>query len=188
MTPELIIEAARLKIVPFTESYLTDSYVGWLNDPETMRYSDQRHRRHTLESCSNYFHSFAGTTNDFWAILLLGEECKHIGNITTYVDPAHSVADISILIGDKLAKGRGYGSEAFQVMCDYLFEDRNIRKITVGTLSTNMPMLSVARKAKMIEDGRRIEHCLFEGKEVDVVHFALFRKCSNVNMAKIAGC
>jgi RimJ/RimL family protein N-acetyltransferase len=98
----------------------------------------------------------------------------HIGNITTYVDMLHYVADISILIGEKVVWGQGYGTEAFIAMCNYLFQVVKIRKITAGTLAVNFSMLGVMRKAGMAEDGRRIRHCLLEGFEVDVIRRALF--------------
>jgi RimJ/RimL family protein N-acetyltransferase len=156
--------------------HLTEKYVNWLSDPEVMRYSDQRFKKHTLESCRNYMNSFKGTPNGFWAIVANDRNLGHIGNLTTYVNTVHSVADIGILIGEKRVWGQGYGTEAWIAMCDYLFEITKIRKITVGTLSVNIPMLKIIQKSGMIEDGCRRRQCLFEGREIDMVHAALFRE------------
>ena len=65
-----ILETPRLRIVPFCELYLTPRYVAWLNDPDVVRYSEQRHRVHTLESCRSYWLSFSGTPHFFWAIIV----------------------------------------------------------------------------------------------------------------------
>lgn len=176
MAQSSVIETQRLRIVPFSAEHLTPRYVSWLNDPEVVRYSDQRHRHHTLESCQAYWESFAGTPNYFWAIVARDTQLGHIGTMTAYVDSLHSVADMGIMIGARASWEQGYGSEAWMAVCNYLLHQAGIRKVTAGTLSVNIAMLGVMRRAGMVEDGRRIRHCLFEGREVDVVHAALFRE------------
>lgn len=171
-----VIETNNLRIVPFTEEFLSERYVGWLNDPEVVRFSRQRNRTHTLASCRDYLKTFDGTPNHFWAIVSRDPGQGHIGNINAYVDTTHQVADLGILIGERSAWGRGYGTEAWIAVCDYLFRSTRIRKITAGALTVNSAMAALARKAGMIEDGRRIRQYLFEGAETDVVHWALFRK------------
>lgn len=41
------------RVVRFADRHLTERYVGWLNDPAVVRYSEQRHSRHTLWSRRN---------------------------------------------------------------------------------------------------------------------------------------
>jgi ribosomal-protein-alanine N-acetyltransferase len=175
MTKFRIIETARLRIVPFSEEYLTPRYVGWLNDPEVVRYSEQRHHVHSLELCREYMKSFVDTPNYFWAVVGKESELGHIGSMNAYVDTHNSVADVGILIGEKRAWRKGYGSEAWIAVCNYLLKEVNIRKVTAGMLSVNTAMLGVMRSAGMVEDGRRIRQCLFEDSEVDVIHATLFR-------------
>jgi len=168
----LPIVTARLRIERFGEKHLTDAYVGWLNDPEVVRFSDQRFRVHTRDSCRHYLESFAGTANLF---LALTTSDRHIGTMTAYVDDNHGVADLGILIGDRQAWGMGYGTEAWTAVCDALLE-AGIRKITAGTLETNTGMRAIMSRAGMIPDGRRRGQCLLDGQPVDVVHAAIFRR------------
>jgi RimJ/RimL family protein N-acetyltransferase len=176
MAKSPVIETNRLRIVPFSEEHLTPRYVGWLNDPETVRFSQQRCCTHTLASCRDYMASFVDTPNYFWAIISRDPAQGHIGNMNAYVDTTHQVADVGILIGERSVWGCGYGTEAWIAVCDYLFRSADIRKITAGALAVNSAMAALARKAGMIEDGRRIRQYLFEGAETDVVHWALFKK------------
>ena len=150
-------------------------YVGWLNDPVVTRYSEQRHRTHTLESCRAYRQSFQDTPHHFWAIVATDTELGHIGNLNACVDTHNSVADIGILIGERGAWGRGYGSEAWTTVCRHLLCEQGLRKITAGTLSVNIPMLTIMQKAGMTEDGRRVRQALWEGQEVDMIYAALWR-------------
>lgn len=170
------IRTARLVITPFTERHLTARYVAWLNDCELMRYSEQRHKTHTLESCRTYWRSFADTPHYFWALEEMANDLGHVGNMNAYVDQHNGLADLGILIGSPQAKGKGYGQEAWAGVCNFLFHEVGLRKITAGVLALNRPMLTLARKVDMVEDGIRCRHYLCDGMAVDVIHFALFRE------------
>ncbi|HXC40619.1 MAG TPA: GNAT family N-acetyltransferase [Burkholderiales bacterium] len=168
-----IIETPRLRIEPFRQEHLTARYVAWLNDPEVVRFSEQRHRAHTLESCREYWQSFAGTPHFFWAMVAKEASLGHIGNMNAYVDAPNGVADVGILIGERTSWGRGYGLEAWTAVCRFLLGS-GLRKITAGTLATNTGMLTIMDRAGMVEDGRRALQCLWEGSPVDICHRALF--------------
>lgn len=170
------LQTDRLRIVPFTERHLTDRYVGWLNDPEVVRYSDQRFTEHTLESCHEYWRSFEDTPNHFWAVEAPDEDQPYIGTMTAYVDIHHRVADVGILIGDRDVWGKGYGSEAFGTVARHLLLETDVRKVTAGTVEVNEGMLGIMEKVGMEEDGRRRRQAVVDGTEVDVVHGALFRE------------
>jgi len=170
-----MIVTPRLRITPFAEQYLTLRYVGWLNDPEIVKFSDQRFIEHTLASCREYWQSFTNSPNFFWAIICRDSELGHIGNINAYVDIQHSVADVGILVGERRAWAKGYGLEAWLAVCEYLFRVGNVRKITAGTLSVNVGMLKIMERAGMIDDGRRRRQHLWNGEPVDVIYAALFR-------------
>lgn len=174
MAESPVIATSRLKIVPFGATFLTLRYVGWLNDPEVMQYSEQRRRQHTLQSCETYWRSFADTPNYFWAIQTKTKPAQHIGNMNAYVNREDLVADIGILIGEKQVWGCGYGLEAWRAVCQYLLQTARIRKITAGTIEPNVAMLRLMQKAGMLADGRRVRQTLWSEREVDVIHMALF--------------
>ncbi|MGD1151770.1 MAG: GNAT family N-acetyltransferase [Syntrophales bacterium] len=169
-----LLETHRLKLITFSEAYLSHRYVGWLNDPLVVRYSEQRHRSHTLESCRQYLKSFVDTPHYFWAIDAIDPHIGHIGNMNAYIDKMNSVADVGILIGDRTAWRKGYGREAWMAVCNYLLHDIGIRKVTAGTLAVNKGMIRIMEQTGMIADGRRIRQCMVDGSEVDLIHTALF--------------
>ncbi len=120
--------------------------------------------------------SFGESPHYFWAISVTNDKLGHIGNITAYVDEANKVADIGILIGETKAWGKGYATETLAAVCEYLFKIVKIRKITAGTISSNRRMLRLMDRIGMIDDGRRFMQHIWKGKEVDVIHKAIFRK------------
>lgn len=174
MAEGAVIETPRLRIVPFSEAYLSSRYVSWLNDQEVVRYSEQRHRRHTLESCRQYWQSFKDSPHFFWAITTVDPKIGHIGNINAYIDKFNSTASMGILIGERTVVGKGYGLEAWMAVCNYLLYDIGIRKVTAGTLAVNKGMLRIMEKSGMVADGRWIRQCVVDGEEVDIIFAALF--------------
>lgn len=174
MSSSVELTSQRLCIEPFSEKFLTQKYVDWLNDPDVVRFSVQRHRIHTLESCRDYMRSYIGTPSYFWAIIERVQGFGHIGNIHAHVHPRDRIADVGIFIGNKAAWGHGFASEAWMSVCCFLFEQINIRKITAGTCSANLAMIGVMKSTGMIDDGRRVRQTIVDGVEVDIVHAALF--------------
>jgi [ribosomal protein S5]-alanine N-acetyltransferase len=171
-----ILFTERCRIEPFdVDRHLSARYVGWLNDPQVVRFSEQRHRRHDEESCKSYANSFIGTPHYFWAIVARDEKLGHIGNISAHIDISNSVGDIGIMVGERSVWGRGYGSEAWSIVAAFLFDALNLRKVTAGMIATNKSMIDLAKRTGMTEDGYRRRQFLWEGQEVDMLFMALFR-------------
>lgn len=170
------IETERCWLRSFSETFLTARYVSWLGDPAVVRHSDQRHRRHTLESCRSYMQSFEVSPHYFMAIVAKDPALGHIGNINAYVDVHNAVADIGILVGEKAVWGQGYGSEVWSAFTRFLLNDQGMRKVTAGTMATNYGMLGIMRRCGMTIEATRRRQALWEDQEVDMVYAALFRE------------
>jgi len=149
-------------------------YLGWLNDPEVVRYSNQRFRRHDEASSRAYLQSFQGSGNLFLAIHL-ARSGKFIGTMTVYVSIPHETADMGILIGDRSCWGQGVGKDAWSTLVSLLLESGKVRKVTGGTLRCNVGMINVMAKTGMSPDGVRIGQELVEGTPQDILHFSRFR-------------
>lgn len=171
----IFIEQNKLRIVNFTEKHITPSYISWLNDKAVVKYSELRHHTHTYESCLNYFRSFQNTDNYFWAIEVFEKnKWVHVGNINAYFNTKNNIADIGILIGEKSIWGKGVGLLAWKAVCDFLFDECRVRKVTGGAMSANKAMLKIMQRVGMVEDGKRERHYVCDGEEIDILHYALF--------------
>ena len=171
-----IIATKRLLIEPPGEFVLGENIkavVRWLNDPDVVKYSEQRHFRHTAGTQLDYLNKFPAIGH-YREIYYGG---KFIGTMAAYVDRENSVADLGILIGDKEYWGKGLGTEAWQAFCDYLINN-GIRKIEAGMMGCNFGMVKICRKTHMEEEGRRWSHFLvdFHGQPVatDLIQYARF--------------
>ena len=140
--------------------------VDWLNNHDLMRYSEQRHKEHTVETQYEYLRSFH-YPDVFWSIMA---KDTLIGTATAYVDDHNKVANLGILIAES---GYGHGTIAWRLCCDYLFE-RKLRKVEAGCADKNLGMMAICRKAGMFVEGRQVSHFQFEDGLSDLVHWGKF--------------
>ena len=173
-TPTLRGGAVRL--VAFSSRHITGRYLGWLNDPEVVRFSELRHRRHTRQSCLRYLRSMREGGHCFWAIVASGPPLHHVGNIAAYVDRSNRLAEVSILIGERTVWGRGLGSAAWSLVVDWLLGAGGMRKVVAGTMTANKAMLRVMERSGMTLEARHSRHFLLDGEEMDVVFGARYRE------------
>jgi [ribosomal protein S5]-alanine N-acetyltransferase len=145
--------------------------VEWLNDAETMRYSEQRHRNHSVDFQQIHILMMTGNQNKYMEIHY-GDAL--IGTICAHVDEPNSVADVGILIGDRKVWGKGFGTEAWQAFCDHLLGN-GIRKIESGAMAINFGMINIFRKTGMHEEGKRSDHFLVGNELVDMTMWARFQ-------------
>ena len=153
-----------IDLVPFSDRFLTDRYVSWLNDPETVKFSEQRHVRHTWGSCRDWLCA------DDRIVLAIMADGRHIGNVAADLDRPNRVADVSILLGEE--RGKGHGKEAFGRFCAGMLV--NMRLVTCGTMDCNVPMKRIAWAAGMWELGRIRKRFLVDGREVDLVRYGRY--------------
>lgn len=172
MAPLSKLRTQHLAIMPFAGKHLTETYVAWLNDPDVVHYSEQRHHRHTIESCRAFAAGFETSNDNFSAIEADGR--GHIGNLVVARDLANGTADMSILIGDRAVWGRGYGAEAWGAVLRHILRTEGLRKVTAGTMAENAGMLAVMKKTGMTVEGRRERQFLLDEREVDMVYAAAF--------------
>jgi RimJ/RimL family protein N-acetyltransferase len=149
-----VIVTKRCLLIPPTV-YAADikQQVAWLNDPEVVKYSEQRHRSHDYASQHKYIEGFHPPS----MLRLITTGNQLIGSITAHVDEHNLVADMGILIGDKSKWGQGYGTEAWIAMIERLF-GLGIRKIEAGCMECNQGMIHIFKKSGMLLEGCREHH------------------------------
>jgi diamine N-acetyltransferase len=85
------------------------------------------------------------------------------------VDGAHRTAEFGILIGDGEHRGKGYGTEATQLMLDFAFTALNVHNVWLDTISLNVGAIKAYLKAGFKEIGRRREAFRIGDRAFDVV-------------------
>jgi ribosomal-protein-alanine N-acetyltransferase len=129
---------------------------NWERDDEVWRYDIHRPYSHTMAEFlpifeRNYVH---GNGRQFWFIIE-NENHLPIGTITYFnVDHRLRQAEVGLGIGNKTQWGKGYGSEAIQVLVQYLFDTTNLQRIYAETALANQPARRAFARANFVEVGQ----------------------------------
>lgn len=162
-----------MTLQPFAASDITERYLSWLNDPEVVRFSNQRFVRHDETSGRAYLDSFEGKKNQFLSIRR-ADDNSLIGTITAYLSEHHGTADIGIMLGDKASWGQGFGFDAWTTLMGWLALQPGMRKLTGGTMDCNIGMLRIMERAGMHKEAVRVGQELLDGQPRDIVLYAKF--------------
>ena len=167
------LKSSNLIIRGFTEKDITPEYIGWLNDPLVVRYSNQRFKQHTAQSCLDYLTQMRQEKNFFLKIHSLDQNL-YIGTMTGYLAREHGTVDIGILLGNRSAWGKGYGAEAWKLVMDELLNLEYVRKVTGGTMRCNTAMVKIFKKTGMQLEATRPMQELLNGVPQDILCYGKF--------------
>jgi len=162
---------SKIYLTLFEYKDITTEYIGWLNDKEVVKFSNQRFLVHTLESSVNYLQSFEGTSNLFLAIKDLSSK-QTIGTMTAYISEQHQTVDIGILLGNRDFWGKGIGFDAWSTLVKWA--NSNYRKVTAGALAINKPMIALMEKSGMEFEGLKKNHEIVNDCPTDVLFYGKF--------------
>ena len=86
-------------------------------------------------------------------ILALYLDDIHIGSAGFFPED-NDVGEVGMLIGERKYRGKGHGSEALGLFVNYLFKEKNIKKVYAYVQGFNKRALGVARNAGFVEKKR----------------------------------
>lgn len=158
----------------FAAKDITDAYLGWLNDPVVVKYSDQRFREHTRQTSLEYLEACDSSGDLFLTVATKGDR-HYVGTMSAHIAPMHETADMGIMIGERSCWGTGVGGDAWSTLMSLLVNAARVRKVTGGTLRCNKGMVKIMVNSGMKPDGVRIAQNLLDHGPEDIVHYALFR-------------
>lgn len=88
-------------------------------------------------------------------------------------DETARTAALGIVIGDKDYWGKGYGREALQLLLDYAFRLRNLRRVWLTVNGRNERAMRAYRACGFVEEGRLRQHVWSNGAYDDLVYMAV---------------
>lgn len=153
------------------------AYVGWMNDAETVRYTESRYQRHTLDSVREFV-AACQTMSDvhLWGIFERAGGA-HVGNIKLGpIDGVHRRASIGLIIGERSLWGRGYATEAIGIVVRVAFSELGLHKLTAGVIAGNGASLKAFRNNGFLVEGVRSMHTLVDGAWCDETLVGLIAK------------
>jgi len=144
-----------------------ETYAAWLNDLETTRFLVQATKQISLHGEREVLEHLSKGQN--YAIVELGSD-RLLGNCGLMdIEETNRTAEVGIFIGLDAARGKGYGTEALRLLCDYAFNVLNLRSLMLRVYDYNERAMASYRKAGFREAGRRRKAHFYGGAYHDVV-------------------
>jgi len=166
------MSAVRLRAI--TEADLAD-YVRWLNDPEAAEHMGGEAGSVTLEQEREWFARITAPEyrKRHWAIEAEG---RHIGNCSLSPHATQRKAGFGIMIGEKAAWRKGYGTAASQEMLRIGFTEMDLNRIELGVFPENQRALRCYEKCGFRREGYARQAYFKEGRWRDIVNMAILRE------------
>jgi RimJ/RimL family protein N-acetyltransferase len=130
----------------------------------------------SLERLLAEFDADAGKGGRNGASFVIEADGRCIGQCALFqFDETARTAALGITIGDKAYWGQGYGREAVQLLLDYAFRLRNLRRVWLTVNGRNERAIRAYRACGFVEEGRQREHVWSSGAYDDLVYMAVTR-------------
>lgn len=164
-----------LTLQTLTEVDITSSYINWMNDPEIVRYTEQRFISANVDNTIRYVNQMAESPADlFYGIYLDG---THVGTIKLgAINAHHKTADLSYIIGARQHWGKGIASLSIAAITEIGFSQLNLVKICAGIYANNVGSSRVLEKNGFMQEGVRKAQYLCEDQRVDGLIYGKIHK------------
>jgi RimJ/RimL family protein N-acetyltransferase len=152
-------------------------YARWFSDLELTTYLGVVGMSFMPEHEQEWYDNLVkDRTNKTFAIVVR-EGQRLIGNVSLMdVNHRRRVAQLGIAIGDKTAWGKGYGSEAVRLICDYGFTFLELHTIYLWHFGFNERGHRAYLKAGFKVAGRLRSGDVFDGKRYDDILMDITRE------------
>jgi RimJ/RimL family protein N-acetyltransferase len=148
--------------------------VGWINDPQVTEYLMFEPPMSLEDEEVWYSHMLKGR-NKVYAIET--KEGRLIGDIGLVgLDWKNRRTDIGIMIGEKDAWSRGYGSDAITVLLKYLFEELNLVRVGLMVDVGHEHAQRCYQRCGFISEGVIRRHRFKNGCHIDSILMSMIRE------------
>ncbi len=151
------------------------AFLTWLNDAEVARFL-LAYRSMTLRAEEEFIDNL-GQGDDVTLGIVLREGDRLIGGTGLHqIDQRCRRASFGILIGDKGAWGKGYGTEATRLMLGYAFGTLNLNRVWLHVYEYNERGIRSYEKVGFRREGVLRQDTYRDGRYWDTVAMAMLRE------------
>lgn len=148
------IESADLGFRPLSDEDVTETLIGWLNDPEINRYIEARHEDQTEDTVAAYI----AEAEEDPSVILMGAFDRVGGDMIgtaklSGINGRYRIAELGIMVGDPDMHGQGFGTQMVAVMTEIGLVDLSLRKITATIYEPQVNALQCFEKNDFREEG-----------------------------------
>lgn len=167
-TVELI--GSKISLIPFNESYITETYVSWLNDKEMSTIILSAETTTTLEECKEYATEMIQSNNNHFFAMVAHDTNEHIGNFRLGPHDRHNNRiQLGMMIGNKEYWGKGIGTEVVRLGLEFAFRNLKVHKVFLDVREDNRGAIKIYEKNGFFHEGILKEHVFKNERYYDLV-------------------
>jgi len=154
--------------------------LSYINDPEVLKYLEPGIPYPvTYNEELRWFDSISAFKDTYRFAVETVSGGSYIGDCgINSIDWKNSIAGVSIFIGSDDYRGKGYGTEAMQLLISFIFNQLNINKIRLYVYSFNERAIRSYEKCGFKKEGVLRQEIFRNGEYHDVIAMGLLR-CEN---------
>lgn len=188
----MILTGLTIELRPVERRYI-DLFLRWFNNPEVCQYT-LRTRPLTREEEEEWLNKLHQRQGDVVFIVAEKGREEPIGTCGLHrISATNRGAELGIVIGEKDCWGRGFGTEAMNLLCEYGFQVLNLHRIGLSVYEYNARGIRCYEKVGFRIEGRLREARFWNGRYWETVQMGLLenewrsRREASCNAA-VGGC
>jgi diamine N-acetyltransferase len=146
------LSGQRVYLRPVEDNDLPLLYT-WMNDPEIRGLTGEVTPT-SFAGVRDYIERIRKDESRVWFVIVLQEDNQVIGECGLLrMFSAWRSTDLSIMLGEKSAWGKGYATEAMYLLMDYAFGYLNMHRVAIGVVGSNKRALRFYEKVGFKVEG-----------------------------------
>ncbi|MFW9894373.1 MAG: GNAT family N-acetyltransferase [Candidatus Thorarchaeota archaeon] len=170
-----MLKGEKVRLVPPKREYI-EQFQKWMNDPEITQYLTI-FRPITREMEEDWYNEMQKNENDILFSIITLEKNNEIliGNCDISVDWKNRIGKCGIVIGEKEYHGKGYGTEAMNLLVNYGFEKLCLNRIELAVHSFNSRALKSYLKVGFQKEVTQRHAVYINGEYHDSIMLSILR-------------
>jgi len=169
-----ILAGPRLTLsVPQPEDF--DEISDWYTAGDFLRNLDTAPARPLSGEVLEQTYRNLDRNTEFYFHVRSQEDDRLLGFVTLYnIEWTNQIAQLAIAIGDPADRGKGYGTEALNLMLNYGFNELNLFKVCLDVIATNHAAIAVYQNSGFEFEGTNKLAVKRDGERYDLYSMGLF--------------
>jgi len=158
---------------------VSKSFSKWDRDSEYKRLLDSDPPRlHSVKATKDWLEKeLEKNTEMYWFAIRTLEDDRLLGDVTlSVVDWGSRNAFMGIGIGARGFWGKGYGTDAMELILRYAFTELNLRRVSLNVFEFNERAIRSYEKVGFLLEGRERQVMQREGRRWDIIDMGILRE------------
>ena len=153
----------------------TENIIRWRNSPQVKEFFIYREDL----TVADHMHWIETKIKTGKVVQFIIEEClsgQPIGSVYLRdIDPRHQKAEFGIFIGEETGQGKGYGTQAAELILAHAFEKLELNKVFLRVFANNPRAIASYTKVGFVQEGVFRDDVFIDGKPYDMVYMGILK-------------